>query len=194
MSGNPRSVLAACAAVAAVLALGAEAHAAADPPPLAVTVDRTVISTELGRTFAFRSTITNDGSTAAGGLIAHLTIVSLTGDVYVDPEDWSTHRSRYLRPLAAAGAATITWRVKAVNSGRFGIAVAVLRPTGDARPPATAPLVEVAVAGRTTLNAGGILVVALGVPATLAALLAALGLRRRHSARALVPRNRRTPS
>ena len=189
-----RSVLLGLAVVAAVLALAAGAQAAADPLPLAVTVDRTGIATELGRTFTFRSTITNDGSTPAGGLIAHLTIVSLTGEVYVDPEDWSAHRTRYLGPLGPAGSTTITWRVKAVNSGRFGVSVVILRPAGDARPPTSAPLVSVAVAGRKTLNAGGILAVALGVPAALGALTAALGLRRRRSAGALVPRDRRTTS
>jgi hypothetical protein len=172
----------ALAAGAAALALAAGAQAASEPSGLSASVDRTTISTELGRTFVFRSTIANDGAAAADGLIAHLNIVSLTDNVYVDPEDWSTHRTRYLGPVRAGGSQTITWRLKAVNSGEFGVYVAVLRRTGDSRPPTTAPLVAVAVAGRTTLNAGGILSVALGVPAFLAILTLGLRLRRRRPA------------
>ncbi len=173
--------LGAVVAALAVLALTAVAHAEPGPPGLSATVDRSRIATELGRTFVFRSTIANTGSAVADGLIAHLNVVSLTGSAYVDPEDWSTHRTSYLRPLGPGRSQTITWRVKAVNSGEFGVYVAVLRRTGDERPPITAPLIPVAVAGRTTLNAGGILSVALAVPVILGLLAIGLRLRRRRA-------------
>jgi hypothetical protein len=177
-----RSAPAVLTAVAAALALAVGARAASPAPGLSATVDRTAISTELGRTFVFRSTITNEGPAAADGLIAHLNIVSLRNDVYVDPEDWSTHRTHYLGPIGPGDSRTITWRVKAVNSGKFGVYVAVVPRSGDPRPPLSAPLVAVAVAGRTTLNAGGILSVALAVPAILGVVTVGLRLRRRRSA------------
>jgi hypothetical protein len=176
-----RHALSLLALAAMALALAAGAHAASGPAGFSATVDRTRISTELGRTFVFRSTIANKGAATADGLIAHLNIVSLRSDVYVDPEDWSTHRTRYLGSLAAGGSKTITWRLKAVNSGAFDVYVAVLPRGGDARPPVTAPVVAVAVAGRKTLNAGGILSVALGVPAILGVLTVGLELRRRRA-------------
>ena len=169
------------AVAAVVLALAAAAHAASGPAGVSVTVDRTRSSTQLGSSFVFRSTITNDASVPADGLIAHLNIVSLRNDVYVDPEDWSTHRTRYLGSLAAGGSRTITWRLKAVNSGAFDVYVAVLPRSGHARRPVTGPVVAVAVAGRKTLNAGGILSVALGVPAVLGVLAVGLKLRRRRA-------------
>jgi hypothetical protein len=179
---TPRRAARALAVVAAlVFAVGAATPVAAGPTGFSATVDRTRISTELGRTFVFRSTISNDGAAGADGLIAHLNIVSLRSDVYVDPEDWSTHRTRYLGPLAAGGSQTITWRLKAVNSGAFAVYVAVLRRKGDNQPPVTAPLVSVAIAGRKTLNAGGILSVALGVPLVLGVVTAGLKLRRRRA-------------
>jgi hypothetical protein len=168
--------------VAVTLLATAAAHASSGSPGRSVTVDRTRISTELGRTFVFRSTLANGDSAPAGGLVAHLNVVSLDDGVYVDPEDWSTHRTRYLRPVGPGGSQTLSWRLKAVNSGKFAVYVAVFHRTGDARPPTTSPLVAVAVAGRTTLNAGGILSVALGVPALLGVLTIGLGLRRRRSA------------
>ena len=115
---RPALPVLAVAATVLALALAAGAHAAAGTPGVSATVDRTSIRTELGHTFVFRTRIANDGAATAHGLIAHLNIVSLRGDVYVDPEDWSTNRTRYLRPVGAGGSQTITWRMKAVNSGR----------------------------------------------------------------------------
>lgn len=168
---------AALAIAAVVLATLTGARAASGQAPVSASVDRTQISTDLGRTFGFRTTIANDGSEPADGLIAHLNIVSLTGDVYVDPEDWSTHRTRYLSSIGPASSTTLTWRLKAVSSGSFGVYVAVLRSGGDPHAPIATPLVTVDVAGRTTLNAGGIVPVALGVPLILG--LLAIGLRLR---------------
>ena len=176
-----RAVLHALVATAAALSIAVDANATAGLTGLSATVDRTRISTELGRAFVFRSAIANQGSTPATGLIAHLNIVSLSGGVYVDPEDWSTRRTRYLGPLASGGSRTITWRLKAVNAGSFGVYVAVLDPAGGSRPPTIGPLVAVTVAGRTTLNAGGILPVAIGVPAILGMLTVGLAIRRRRS-------------
>jgi hypothetical protein len=176
-----RLALALPAVVAVVLALAGVAHPASGAAGYSASVDRRRVSTELGRTFVFRSTIANGSSSTADDLIAHLNIVSFRTDVYVDPEDWSTHRTRYLGSIGAGGSKTVTWRLKAVNSGTFGVYVAVLRRGGADRPPVTAPLVAVTIAGRKTLNAGGILSVALGVPAALAIVTAGLKLRRRRS-------------
>jgi hypothetical protein len=152
---------------------------AADTSGVSVKVDRTDVSTQLGRTFVFRSTIVNHGARAATGLIAHLNVLSLRDGTYVDPEDWSSRRTRYLRPLTGGGSTTITWRMEAVNAGRFGVYVAVLPRTGAPRPPTTGPAIRVSVASRTTLNSGGILPLVLGIPAALGLATLALKLRRR---------------
>jgi hypothetical protein len=175
-----RAVPVLLAVVALVLALAAVVQAASSPAGISASVDRARIRTDLGNTFVFRSTIANHGP-AADGVIAHLNIVSLKGDVYVDPEDWSTHRTRYLGSVGAGRSQTITWRLKAVSSGSFGVYVAVLRRGGADRPPVTAPLVAVQVAGRKTLNAGGILSVALVVPACIGLFTLGLRLRRRRA-------------
>jgi hypothetical protein len=169
-----------CAALAALLlALAGPAIAAREPGSVALIVDRTSVSTKLGRSFSFTSTITNRRTVAAGGLIAHLNVLSLRDGVYVDPEDWSSNRTRYLPALPAGGSTTITWKLKAVNAGSFAVYVAVLRPGGTARPPTTGPEIHVAVAERRTLDSGGILPLALGVPGALALLSAGVRIRRR---------------
>jgi hypothetical protein len=154
--------------VAVVLGLAAAAGAsAADASQLSVSVDRARISTKLGKKFVFHSTITNRGSAPATNLIAHLNVLSLRTGVYVDPEDWSSNRTRYLDPIPAGGSTTIAWRMQAVNAGTFGVYVAVLPDSGVARPPTTGPTIQLAVAQRRTLNSGGILPLALGIPAFL---------------------------
>ncbi len=138
-----------------------------------VTVDRTNVSTALGRTFSFSTTITGDGSSEP--LVAHLNILSVRPGVYVDPEDWSSNRTRYLGVFPAGRPAVIRWKLKAVNGGEFAAYVSVLPERAGGRVPANSPAVEIAVAERKTLNAGGILPLAAGIPSLLA--LLALGVR-----------------
>jgi hypothetical protein len=166
-------------ASAAFFALAPAGPAVSSQNRVGVTVDRTAVSTSLGHKFSVRSRITNNGGSAASGLVAHLNILSLRPDVYVDPEDWSSHRTRYLRTIPAGGSVAITWKMQAVNAGSIAVFVAVLPQNGEPRPPATGPTVHVSIARRTTLNSGGILPLALGIPALLAALSVFLRVRRR---------------
>lgn len=169
--------LASVVVLATVLVLGATAAArgADGSSSLSVTVDRSQIATKLGQKFVFRSTITNSGSTAVGGLIAHLNVLSFRGNVYVDPEDWSSNRVRYLAPIPAGGSTTITWHMEAVNAGSFAVYVTVL---SHELAPTAGPTVTVAITQRRTLNSGGILPLALGIPALLGLITLGLRLRR----------------
>jgi hypothetical protein len=153
--------------------------AAAAPGPLRVSVDRSRVSTRLGHSFVFRTTIANRGDAAAVGRIAHLNVLSLRPGVYVDPEDWSSHRTRYLAPIPPHGSTTVTWRVKAVNAGSIGVYVAVVPATGSPVRPATGPMLHVSIAHRRSLNSGGIAPLALGVPLVLVCLLVVVRVRRR---------------
>lgn len=162
-----------CVLVAAAVHVAPTGASAADV--LKVSVDRSRIETKLGHKFSVRTTITNGGSAAAKGYIAHLNVLSYDSGVYVDPEDWAGERTHYLPPIPAGDSATITWRMQAVNAGRFAIYVAVLLQRATAEPPTTGPAIAVTVAERRTLNSGGILPLAIGIPALLG--LAWLGLR-----------------
>ena len=172
-----RRLVVSASAVFVTLALAGPA--VSGPNPIVVTVDRTTISTSLGRKFSVRSRILNSGRSPAAGLVAHLNVLSLRPDVYLDPEDWSSHRTRYLPAIPAGRSVTITWRMQAVNAGSVGVFVAVLPQSGEPQSPATGPTVHVTIARRKTLNSGGILPLALGMPALLAALLVGLRVRRR---------------
>jgi len=164
--------------VAAVCAL-ALAWPATARPSVSVTVDRVGVATGLGKRFTFTSTVVNAGPVEARGLVAHLNVASLRPGVYVDPEDWSTSRTRYLDPIPSGGAATVRWSLQAVNAGSFAVYVAVLPADAAGRPPTVGRTVRVTVAERRTLDAGGILPLAIGVPALLGLAAGGLALRRR---------------
>lgn len=139
-------------------ALGAEA-----PPD--ITVDRTSVSVRLGTPFAFTSTL-SAGAAETGPLVAHLNVVSLDPSEYVDPEDWSTHRTRYLGSVAPGTSRSIQWSVKAVSSGPIAIYVTAV-PAGGSGTIAVGPALHVQVGDRRTLNSGGVVPLALAVPAVL---------------------------
>ena len=146
-----------------------------------VTVDQRTVSTKLGHAFEFRTSIANPGTTDVRGAIAHLNVLSLRDGTYVDPEDWSTHRTRYLAPIPAGGSTTISWKLDAVNAGSFGVYVALVQHDGTALLNVSPP-VRVTVADRKTLNSGGIVPLAIGMPVLLGLLWCVVRLGRRRSA------------
>jgi hypothetical protein len=174
-----RVVAPAIAAACGALVLAAGAAAESSSAPVTVRVDKTEIASGLGDSFNFKTTITNTSGTATEPLVAHLNILTLRPGVYVDPEDWSAQRTVFLEPISPGRAVTITWSLKAVGSGTLAAYVAVLPQDRPTAPPAMSPTVRVAVEDRRLINAGGILPLALGVPALLGLLAGAVGLSRR---------------
>ena len=83
-------------------------------------------------------------------LVVHLNVLSLDDSVYVDPEDWSSNRTRYVA-APPGGAIDVRWILKAVNGGSFVVYVAVLSRDGSGPIAVSQPL-HVRVAERRTLN------------------------------------------
>jgi hypothetical protein len=166
-------------ALLALLAVSALLVPATAGAGVKVTNDRTAVSMKLGQRFVFHTRIANDGSTPAAGLVAHLNVVDLTGNTYVDPEDWSSHRTRYLAPVAPGGSTTLSWRLNAVTAGTVGIYVTALPRSGAPVRPTTGPILRVQIKARRSLNAGGVVPLALGIPCLLGALGLVIRFRRR---------------
>jgi hypothetical protein len=143
-----------------------------------IALDRSSVPVRLGTSFAFRSTF-SAGAAETGPVVAHLNVVSLDPSTYVDPEDWSTHRTRYLGSVAAGGSRSVRWSVKAVSSGPIVIYVTAVPADGSGEI-AVGPPLHVQVADRRTLNSGGVVPLALAVPALL--VVVAVGTRRRAAA------------
>jgi hypothetical protein len=151
------------------LATGLTTAAAAASPVRAidVNVDKSQVRLALGDRFVVKSRIANSDAAATDPIVANLNVASLASGVYVDPEDWSSDRTRYLSPLASGASAVASWELHAVNTGSFVVYIGVL-PNGPGSA-GTGPLVvsqpvHVTVGGRQTLNAGGSLPVAIVVP------------------------------
>jgi hypothetical protein len=152
-------------ALLAALALAPAGQGAIRVERVSVAVNQPRISTMLGTKFSFRSKVSNTSARPVSGLIAHLNVLSLRRGTYVDPEDWSSNRTRYLETIPPGGSVEVTWPMQAVNDGEFAIYVAVVDANGASRPPTTSPTIHLAVAQRRSLNAGGVLPLAFGVPA-----------------------------
>jgi hypothetical protein len=152
---------------------------AASPAAGATTVglDRAQEVTHIGGRFTFATTIQNDSDQRVRDLVAHLNVLSSDPGTYVDPEDWSSHRTRYLTALAPHESRKVSWTVTAVNSGTITIYVAVLPRHGAGQVVVTQPL-RVEIAKRRTLNSGGVLPLALGIPGLLGVSAVAVRARR----------------
>jgi hypothetical protein len=181
-----RATIAALLLAAAIAPPAVDAHpprsaagpVAPDPAAASVQLDRTTVSTSIGQRFGFTSTVRNDSDQAKSGLVAHLNVLGLDPDVYVDPEDWSSQRTIYLDPLPAHASTRLAWTVQAVNSGRLVIYVTVSAQQGTDAVAASNTL-RLAVAQQRTVDAGGILPLAVAMPTTVLLLLGFAARRRR---------------
>jgi hypothetical protein len=147
---------------------------------LTVSLSRTEVATRLGESFDFTSRITNNGPVERAGLVAHLNVVGLSEDIYVDPEDWSEERTRHLAPIGPGESVDVDWSVKAVTGGDAAIYVVALpgdSPASAKDGLALSPALDVRIQESRTLNTDGVLPLAIGVPAVLG--LVTLGLRAR---------------
>jgi hypothetical protein len=152
------------------------APAVAAKSPVEVAIDRTEVSTRIGDSFSVESHLRNTGTAPLKDVVAHLNIAGLESDIYVDPEDWSEDRTRFLGTLGPDETATVGWDVKAVTGGRAAIYVVVLPADAE---PAVSPAMAVDIAETKDLNSGGVLPLALGVPAFLGAVALIVRRRRR---------------
>lgn len=161
-----------------------DASGVADPAAVAKGVEVTFepghVNLLVGDRFTLQSRVTNNGGTASQPLLAHLNVASLTNDVYVDPEDWSSSRSKQVPSVKPGDSVTLSWDLQAVNSGTFDIYVALMPNDGRSAgtgPVLVSPPVFAEIGGRQTADPGGALPVVLGIPALLG--LAILGSRYR---------------
>jgi uncharacterized repeat protein (TIGR01451 family) len=172
------------AVVAALLLLvGLASPAAAETgssalDQVSVTNDRSTVDTKIGQRFSFTTTVTNDGDQPVTGLVAHLNVLSVDPGTYVDPEDWSSDRTLYLDPVPAHSSAKLSWRVQVVNDGQFVIYVAVTTRSGPG-PVVASDGVRLSASPERTVNAGGVLPVAVGIPCALLLLMLLNAARRR---------------
>lgn len=147
-----------------LLALGLLFLLAAPASAAEVTFDRPAAAMGVGQRVTLLTRITNPGTEPTGPFVAHLDVVSLTPDVTVDPEDWSSERSQDVDALEPGETRELSWPIQAVAAGTFDAYVVLV---GHGPVLVTATPAHLEVAGRRELGAGGALPVVLIVPALL---------------------------
>jgi len=148
------------------------------PPTTDVSVSRRSVATGLGDDFGFTTKITNQGRRTLTGLVASLNVVGLSSGIYVDPEDWSSERTKSVPTLEPGESTSISWSVTAVTGGRAAVYVVVLPEDPADGQPASSPAIDVRIADTKDFNSGGVLPLVLAVPALLGLLTLAARRRR----------------
>ena len=120
------------------------------------------VKTLLGDRFMITTEITNTGAAPSGEILAHLNVASIEGSVYVDPEDWSPSRSQQLS-LQPGESRKLSgkYRLSMPATLRRTSPCAVRQRGSRSEALMISPLVNVDVASRSTLTAGGALPVVL---------------------------------
>ena len=146
-----------------------------------VVVDRDRVSVARGERFAVESVVTNRGADPVTHLKAHLNVASLTGNVSVDPEDWSDQPIVDIPVLPPGASTSLTWDLKAGDIGGFALYVVLL--PAELREPRAAVAASVPTYvetfGVSTRDAAGTLPFVVGIPVVIGALAGAAGWRRR---------------
>jgi len=176
------------AALAAVLFVGLGSSAAAMSSaagPVSIELDKSQAAIGLGQTLKFTTKVSNPGEEDLSGAIAHLNILAVNPGVYVDPEDWSGERTQYLDPLGGRESDPLEWELQGVNSGRFMVYVVITFDQAAGEVVASKAL-RLDVAPERTLEAGGLVPIAAGVPGAIVLLMGLVMVRRR--------RHRSTPT
>lgn len=149
-----------------------------------VVISEDARTVKTGDSVNFDTVITNLGTEQSQPLIAAMNIINLskTGDV-VDPEDWSPERTQYIDTLGPTEAITLTWQVNAVLDGNYMVYIVVVpapESEGTSSQTVASRGLHLSVSKFTTLNPGGVLPYAIGVPVVVGlAIIMVFRLRRR---------------
>jgi len=172
----PRRSIAGLSLIAClVVSVGAAVplHAAASlasEQPLQISVDLDHKTTKTGDKIEFNTVVTNNSTQASAPLHVSMNIIKIGSGDPVDPEDWSPERSQAVDPLAAGKSAKQSWVVNTIMEGNYMVYMTVI-PT-PASADATSQTISstgihVIVKPSNDTNPGGVLPVAIIIPASL---------------------------
>lgn len=150
-------------------AFAAPVTAARATADLTVEIAPASESVVLGNSLDLTIAVTNISDHASADLVIHLDITDPTSSSSVDPEDWTSTLTKPLGVVQPGDTATVDWSIQPISPGTFSAyAVAISPDTTDL---AASNVLTVDVADQRSLNPGGILPVAIGMPALVGALL-----------------------
>jgi hypothetical protein len=108
--------------------------------------------------------ITNTSNKPVEGVVAYVTLVDTTQgqQTPVDLEDWSAQRAVTIDSLAPGETRNASWSLRLIKGGDYVVYPAAIAK--DSSQPSVGPEVPLSVTSHQSLNPGGVLPVALGVP------------------------------
>lgn len=107
---------------------------------LSVEISQDSASMVAGEWIEFSTVLHNSSNETTPPLVAHLNVAAIEPGPYVDPEDWSPDRTRYVAAIQPGGSVELRWRVHALMEGEFGVFVTVISPEHSFRSVASMPL------------------------------------------------------
>lgn len=122
-----------------------------------------------GQIIAVNGTITNLGSSPAGG-IAYISIIDVKDKIPIDLEDWSAHKGIAIDSISPGKSIPMEWNVRLVKDGSYTIVILFSSNDGSV-PPTASSKTFLEVAPKQNLNPGNVLPVVFVVPALLMAIL-----------------------
>jgi ABC-2 type transport system permease protein len=152
----------------------------ASDQPMEITIDLEYRTVAAGEKIDFTTVVTNKGTQASAPFHVSMNIIKIGSGDPVDPEDWSPERSQAEGALAPGKSAERSWVVHGILEGNYMVYMTVV-PT-PAGPDMTTQTfsskgLHVIVKPTANRNPGGVLPVAIAVPASL--VLGTVLLRRR---------------
>lgn len=139
-------------------------------PNLEITVDLAYRTVDAGDEVAFNTVVTNLGTDESADLNVAMNIVKTGKGDPVDPEDWSPERTQAIDALAPGASVEQAWTVDAILEGDYMVYLTVIpkpKSPESTSQPISSPGIHLIVKPFTQSNPGGVLPVAIGIPAAL---------------------------
>jgi hypothetical protein len=132
--------------------------------PLKIETSANQLSGSTGDYVKLPAVITNTSNKPVQDVTSYVTLVETTQgqQAPVDLEDWSAHRAVTVGSLAPGETHNASWDLRLIKGGDYVVYPAAIA-TGSSQP-AVGPEVPLSVASHQSLNPGGVLPIALGVP------------------------------
>lgn len=159
------------------------AHVSHENPPAApplqseqaieIAIDTEYQTLKTGDAVEFNTVVTNNGEQESPRMLVAMNIINLGKGDPVDPEDWSPERTQEIEPIPPGESVEQAWEVDAILAGNYMVYMTVVpEPDGpdSTSQPISSPGIHLTVESFVRTNPGGVMPIAIGIPAALIAL------------------------
>lgn len=143
--------------------------------PLNISIDIAYKTIKTGDAVDFHTTVTNNNQEVSPQMFVAMNIINLAKDGDpVDSEDWSPVRTQVVGPLGIGQSSTQSWSIHAILDGDYMVYMVLIPQPNDPHStsqPVVSSGIHMTVTPFASLNPGGVLPLALGMPIGLTVLM-----------------------